>query len=58
VTGPAASSVAETLAFPVLSMKDQETLCGNFCYCGFGVWVSWPTFFYGENEATATGQKE
>lgn len=43
VFDPAASSVAEALAFPVLSMKDQETLCGEFCYCGFGVWVSWPT---------------
>lgn len=56
VIGPAVSSIAKALAFPVLSMKDQETLCGDFCYCGFG--VSWPTFFYTETEAVATGRKE
>lgn len=36
----------EALVFPVLSKKDQETLCGDFCFCGFGVWVSQPAFSY------------
>lgn len=34
--------------FPVLSKKDQEILHGDFCFRGFGVWVSGPTSSYGD----------
>ena len=33
---------------PVLSKKDQEILDGDFCFRGFGVWGSGPTFSYGD----------
>lgn len=33
---------------PVLSKKDQKILYGDFCFRGFRVWVSWPSFSYGD----------